>query len=65
EKRGHIHPVQCLHEMPSKTAKEVSSGARNRFDDFAVAHILNIDIIVFSPWLLMWHRHFTREFQQA
>lgn len=65
ERRAYISAVHCLHEKPSKTDPAISSGARNRFDDFAVAHILNMYDVHFSPNLLFWHRHFLWEFEQA
>lgn len=30
----------CLHKKPAKTPAGIASGAKNRYDDFVVTHIL-------------------------
>lgn len=40
EKKSYIKAVKCLHKKPARTPKEIAPGARSRYDDFVVTHIL-------------------------
>lgn len=40
EKLNYIDAVKCLGKKPAKTPAAISSGARSRYDDFVVTHIL-------------------------
>lgn len=65
ERTSYIDALKCLASQPSRTSPDLASGARNRVDDFAVAHILKWQELHFSPNLLPWHRHFIWEWEQA
>jgi hypothetical protein len=40
ERRNYIDAIKCLHSKPALTPASVASGARSRFDDFVVTHVL-------------------------
>jgi hypothetical protein len=40
ERRNYIDAIKCLHSKPALTPAAVASGARSRFDDFVVTHVL-------------------------
>lgn len=40
EKLNYIDAVKCIGKKPGKTPRDVASGARSRYDDFVVTHIL-------------------------
>lgn len=60
-----IAAVKCLQGKPSQTPKGVNENARNRWDDFTVAHVLNTPQIHWSGLLLPWHRHFVWTLEQT
>jgi tyrosinase len=40
EKKNYIKAIQCIHEKPALTPAAVASGAKSRYDDFVVTHVL-------------------------
>jgi tyrosinase len=44
EKHEYIDAVKCLARKPSQTG-HIYAGAKSRFDDFQVSHIVNTDFI--------------------
>ena len=40
EKLNYIDAVKCLHEKPALTPSAVAAGAKSRFDDFVVTHVI-------------------------
>lgn len=40
QKLNYIDAVKCLGKKPAKTPAAIASGAKSRFDDFIVTHIL-------------------------
>lgn len=40
EKLNYIEAVQCLGTRPAKTPVAIAAGAKSRYDDFVVTHIL-------------------------
>jgi hypothetical protein len=40
ERRNYIDAIKCLHSKPALTPATVAPGARSRFDDFVVTHVL-------------------------
>lgn len=72
--RGNLTPAErfdytaamhCLARLPSKTPSDFAPGARSRFDDFLVGHIVNTLTVHFSGFFLPWHRQLVWEMEQA
>src|SRR3954468_13188587 len=40
EKLNYIEAIKCIHSKPALTPSAVASGARSRYDDFVVTHVL-------------------------
>jgi len=40
EKLNYIDAVKCIHTKPALTPSAVAAGARSRFDDFVVTHVI-------------------------
>jgi tyrosinase len=40
ERRNYIDAIKCLHSKPALTPAGVAPGAKSRFDDFVVTHVL-------------------------
>lgn len=59
EKHEYINSVKCLASKPSQTGN-MYAGAKSRFDDFQVSHIVNTDFIhyVVSLWASIHHLPF-------
>lgn len=57
-RKEYISAIQCLAEKPSQTNQTEFPGARSRWDDLAVGHVLNVQNVHRSPWLAVWHRHY-------
>lgn len=57
--------MNCLRSLPPKTDQSFAPGARNRYDDFVVSHIINTQTIHFSGWFLPWHRQYVWLFENA
>jgi tyrosinase len=54
-----------MQTKPSQLAPGFYPDAKNRWDDFTVAHLLNTPNIHWSGLLLPWHRHFTWILEKA
>lgn len=65
ERRSFIDACKCLHSAPSLTPPDVAPGARTRWDDFVVAHVLNTYDVHRSPWLVPFHRELMYQFEKA
>ncbi|CAK1364055.1 unnamed protein product [Cercospora beticola] len=65
ERREYIDACKCLHDKPSRTPKDAAPGAKTRWDDFVVAHILASDDVHRSPKLLAYHRLYLHELEKA
>jgi tyrosinase len=59
ERKDYIRAVKCMTKLPAQTPPELAPGARSLWDDFVVAHIINVNQAHFSPWMLPWHRLLT------
>ncbi|SMQ50444.1 unnamed protein product [Zymoseptoria tritici ST99CH_1A5] len=59
EKLDFISAIKCMQTLPSQMEPDFYPDAKNRWDDFTVAHLLNTPDIHWSGLLLPWHRHFT------
>ena len=40
ERKNYVDAVKCLSKKPALTPASVSAGARSRFDDFVVTHVI-------------------------
>jgi tyrosinase len=40
EKRNYLDAIQCIHSKPALTPSAVAPGAKSRYDDFVVTHVL-------------------------
>jgi len=40
EKLNYIDAVKCIHTKPALTDAGISAGAKSRFDDFVVTHVI-------------------------
>ncbi|KAI4649041.1 uncharacterized protein J4E78_008559 [Alternaria triticimaculans] len=64
ERRSYIQAVKCLARLPAKTPAAIASGARSRYDDLVVTHILQAFTIHGTANFLTWHRYYTWAFEQ-
>lgn len=64
-KQDYISALHCMKRLPSQTSRRDFPGARSRFDDFAVAHLINTETVHRSPWLAIWHRHYVWTLEQT
>lgn len=65
QRERYIQAVYCLQNSPSRLQPGDAPGAHNRRDDFTMAHMQNTQKVHFSPWLLVFHRHFVWLYEQA
>lgn len=65
ERRSFIDACKCLHNAPSQTPPDIAPGARNRWDDFVVAHLLHTYDVHRSPWLIPFHRELLFQLEKA
>ncbi|KAF4335285.1 hypothetical protein FBEOM_10860 [Fusarium beomiforme] len=63
EKHEYIGAVKCLASKPSQTAN-VYAGAKSRFDDFQISHIVNTDFIHYVGFFQAWHRMFIAQYEK-
>ncbi|CAK3966174.1 Di-copper centre-containing [Lecanosticta acicola] len=56
ERHSFIAAFKCLLKHPGSTPRSMAPGARNRLDDYVVAHITQMLTVHFSPWQFLWHR---------
>jgi tyrosinase len=40
ERKNYIDAVKCLNKKPALTPASVAAGAKSRFDDFVVTHVI-------------------------
>ncbi|SMR60350.1 unnamed protein product [Zymoseptoria tritici ST99CH_1E4] len=64
ERLDFIAAVKCLQSKPSQTPQNVDRRAKNRWDDFTVAHVLNTNQIHWSGLMFPWHRNFLHKLEQ-
>ncbi|KAF2209454.1 hypothetical protein CERZMDRAFT_61170 [Cercospora zeae-maydis SCOH1-5] len=67
-KQDYFRALHCLKNMPGQTDQNEYTGipgARSRWDDFTVAHLLNVNDVHRSPWLAVWHRHYIWQLEKA
>lgn len=60
-----ISALRCLKSKPGKTDQGEFPGARSRWDDIVVGHLLNVMSVHRSPWLGVWHRHYLWVLERA
>ncbi|KAM5368490.1 hypothetical protein ACJZ2D_009467 [Fusarium nematophilum] len=65
ERKEYIRAVKCLLSSPSKTDPALNTGARVRFDDFAVQHINQTMGVHVTGNFLTWHRQYIWSYEQA
>lgn len=65
ERRSFIDACKCLHNAPSQTPPDIAPGARNRWDDFVVSHLLHTYDVHRSPWLIPFHRELLYQLEKA
>ncbi|KAI4674983.1 uncharacterized protein J4E88_007886 [Alternaria novae-zelandiae] len=65
QKLNYIDAVKCLGKKPAKTPAAIASGAKSRFDDFIVTHILQTMSIHGTGNFLSWHRYYIWVYEQA
>jgi tyrosinase len=65
EKRNYIDAVRCLDEKPARTPAAVAAGAKSRYDDFVVTHILQTMIIHGTANFLAWHRFYLLAYEDT
>ncbi|KAF2210357.1 hypothetical protein CERZMDRAFT_60607, partial [Cercospora zeae-maydis SCOH1-5] len=65
EREDYIRATRCLNSAPPKTPPSFAPGARNRRDDFTVAHISDYQRVHFSPWTLSFHTWYIWLYEQA
>ncbi|KAH4123334.1 hypothetical protein HBI56_040600 [Parastagonospora nodorum] len=64
EKLNYIDAIKCIHSKPALTPSSVASGAKNRYDDFVVTHILQTCSVHGTANFLAWHRYFIYAYEQ-
>jgi tyrosinase len=60
-----IAALYCLNALPPRTPAAVAAGARTRYDDLIVLHILQTPRVHASGLFLPFHRHFLHQFETA
>lgn len=65
ERRSFIDACKCLHNAPSQTPPDIAPGARTRWDDFVVSHLLHTYDVHRSPWLIPFHRELLFQLEKA
>ncbi|CCT73062.1 related to monophenol monooxygenase [Fusarium fujikuroi IMI 58289] len=63
EKHDYIGAVKCLATKPSQTGN-IYAGAKSRYDDFQVSHIVNTDFIHYVGFFQAWHRMFIAQYEK-
>ncbi|EME79543.1 uncharacterized protein MYCFIDRAFT_120322, partial [Pseudocercospora fijiensis CIRAD86] len=64
-RKEYLSALRCLKNRPGKTSTSAYPGARGRWDDLAVAHLINVQSIHRSPLLAVWHRHYIWQLERA
>ncbi|KAF9529259.1 putative tyrosinase [Crepidotus variabilis] len=65
ERKNYTAAVNCLAKKAARTPSSVASGARNRYDDFVVTHIIQTPSVHGTGNFLAWHRYFVWAYEQA
>ncbi|KAJ8117333.1 hypothetical protein OPT61_g1455 [Boeremia exigua] len=65
EKLDYIRAVKCLGTKPAKTPAAIAAGAKSRYDDFVVTHILQAQYTHGNGNFLSWHRYYVWAYEQA
>ncbi|KAF4976418.1 hypothetical protein FZEAL_6898 [Fusarium zealandicum] len=65
ERKEYIRAVKCMFSSPAKTDAGLKTGARTRYDDFAVQHINQTMNVHVTGNFLTWHRHYIWSYEQA
>ncbi|KAF3052247.1 hypothetical protein E8E11_011198 [Didymella keratinophila] len=65
ERLDYINAVNCLARKPAKTPAAIAAGAKSRYDDFVVTHILQTMNIHGTGNFLAWHRYYTWAYEQV
>ncbi|KAF9698144.1 hypothetical protein EKO04_003883 [Ascochyta lentis] len=65
EKLNYIDAVNCLAKKPAKTPAAIAAGAKTRYDDFVVTHIIQTLNIHGTGNFLAWHRYYTWAYEQV
>ncbi|KAF4950550.1 hypothetical protein FGADI_8109 [Fusarium gaditjirri] len=63
EKHEYLGAVKCLAAKPSQTGN-IYAGAKSRFDDFQISHIVNTDFIHYVGFFQAWHRMFIVQYEK-
>ncbi|CZT23254.1 uncharacterized protein RCC_08965 [Ramularia collo-cygni] len=58
ERTAFISALKCMNTAPSRSPRGLDNNARNRWDDFTIAHNINTPTIHWSGLLMPWHRHY-------
>lgn len=61
----YLSALHCLKNKPGRTSDSAYPGAHGRWDDLVVAHLINVQSVHRSPWLSVWHRHYTWRLERA
>ncbi|KAF1837597.1 Di-copper centre-containing protein [Decorospora gaudefroyi] len=64
ERRNYIEAIQCIHSKPALTPAAVASGAKSRYDDFVVTHVLQTYSVHGTANFLTWHRYYIWAYEQ-
>ncbi|KAF2126639.1 Di-copper centre-containing protein [Dothidotthia symphoricarpi CBS 119687] len=64
EKFNYIDAVKCLHQKPALTPAAIASGAKSRYDDFVVTHVLQTNWVHGNFNFLSWHRYYIWAYEQ-
>ncbi|KAH7080473.1 hypothetical protein BKA63DRAFT_563155 [Paraphoma chrysanthemicola] len=65
EKLNYIEAVQCLGTKKARTPAAVAAGAKTRYDDFVVTHILLTHVTHGNGNFLSWHRYYMWAYEQT
>ncbi|KAH7398700.1 hypothetical protein DE146DRAFT_677855 [Phaeosphaeria sp. MPI-PUGE-AT-0046c] len=65
EKLNYIDALKCLAKTPAKTPSAIAAGAKSRYDDFVVTHILQSLTNHGTANFLSWHRYYLLAFENT
>ncbi|KAL1796617.1 hypothetical protein ACET3X_005157 [Alternaria dauci] len=65
EKLNYINAIQCTGKKKARTPAAIASGAKSRYDDFVVTHILLTQYTHGNGNFLSWHRYFMWAWEQT
>ena len=65
EKLDYIKAVKCLAKKPAKTPAAIAAGAKSRYDDFVVTHIIPTMSIHGTGNFLAWHCYYVWAYEQV